>query len=107
MRRSVRLFKPEPPSEEEIVKLLDVCRYAPTAGNSQGMYYIVIRDKETIKKIADVTAEWMQQEIDAGSSDKRYFTTVLRAYNDRGQDIIARNAPMLILQRQNALTEPA
>lgn len=96
MRRSVRLFKPEPPSEEEIVKLLDVCRYAPTAGNSQGMYYIVIRDKETIKKIADVTAEWMQQEIDAGSSDKRYFTTVLRAYNDRGQDIIARNAPMLI-----------
>lgn len=36
MRRSVRLFKPEPPSEEEIVKLLDVCRYAPTAGNSQG-----------------------------------------------------------------------
>ena len=96
MRRSVRLFKPEPPSEEEIVKLLDVCRYAPTAGNSQGMYYIVIRDKETIKKIADATAEWMQQEIDAGSSDKRYFTTVLRAYNDRGQDIIARNAPMLI-----------
>ena len=68
MRRSVRLFKPEPPSEEEIVKLLDVCRYAPTAGNSQGMYYIVIRDN----------------------------TTVLRAYNDRGQDIIARNAPMLI-----------
>ena len=38
----------------------------------------------------------MQQEIDAGSDDKRYFTTVLRAYNERKQDIIARNAPCLI-----------
>ena len=96
MRRSVRLFKPEAPSDEDLTRLLDVCRYAPTAGNSQGLYYIVIRDRETIKKIADATAEWMQQEIDAGSDDKRYFTTVLRAYNDRGQDIIARNAPCLV-----------
>ena len=63
MRRSVRLFKPEAPSDEDLTRLLDVCRYAPTAGNSQGLYYIVIRDRETIKKIADATAEWMQQEI--------------------------------------------
>ena len=51
MRRSVRMFKPQPPTESDVRKLLEVCRYAPTAGNSQGMYYIVISDKEKIRAI--------------------------------------------------------
>lgn len=96
MRRSVRMFKDIAPSEEDVLKLLDVCRYAPTAGNSQGLYYIVINDSEKIKAIAEVTAQWMEQEVADGSSNSRYFTTVLRAYRERGQDIIARQAPMLI-----------
>ena len=96
MRLSVRMFKPQPPTESDVRKLLEVCRYAPTAGNSQGMYYIVISDKEKIRAIAEATAQWMEQEISEGSSNSRYFTTVLRAYRERGQDIIARNAPMLI-----------
>ena len=125
MRRSVRLFKPEAPSDEDLTRLLDVCRYAPTAGNSQGLYYIVIRDRETIKKIADATAEWMQQEIEAGSDDKRYFTTVLRRKSTPAATINAILLPCcaltttadrilsramrraLFLQRPNALTAPA
>lgn len=96
MRRSVRTFKDAIPTEEEITRLLDICRYAPTAGNSQGMYYIVIRDKEKIKAIADAVADWMDEEVAAGTENKRYFMTVLRAYRERGQDIIARNAPVLV-----------
>lgn len=96
MRRSVRNFKAAVPTEEELTKLLDVCRYAPTAGNSQGMYYIVIRDQEKIKAIADTVADWMEAEVEAGTENKRYFMTVLRAYRERGQDIIARRAPCLI-----------
>lgn len=96
MRRSVRIFKPQPPTEEEVRKLLEVCRYAPTAGNSQGMYYVVITDQKKIRAIADATAQWMEDEIAAGSSNSRYFTTVLRVYRQQQQDIIARHAPMLI-----------
>ena len=96
MRRSVRNFKPQAPTDEEIKRLLDVARYAPTAGNSQGMYYVVIRDAEKIKAIADAVANWMEDEVAAGTENKRYFTTVLRAYRERGQDIIARHAPCLI-----------
>ena len=76
--------------------MLEVCRYAPTAGNSQGLYYIVISDKEKIRAIAEATAQWMEKEIEEKTANSRYFTTVLRAYRDRGQDIIARNSPMLI-----------
>ena len=96
MRRSIRNFKSDIPKEEDIIHMLDAARYAPTAGNSQGMYYLVIRDADQIKAIADATADWMEEEIAAGTENKRYFTTVLRAYRERGQDIIARHAPCLI-----------
>ncbi len=96
MRRSVRNFKNAVPTDEDITRLLDAARYAPTAGNSQGMYYIVIRDAEKIHAIADAVADWMDEEVAAGTENKRYFQATLRAYRERGQDIIARHAPCLI-----------
>ncbi len=96
MRRSVRNFKPDVPAEAELTRLLDICRYAPTAGNSQGMYYLVLRDARTIREIADTVAAWMEQEVAAATENKRYFTAVLHTYRERGCDIIARNAPVLI-----------
>ncbi len=96
MRRSVRNFKPAIPTEDELSKLLNITRYAPTATNSQGMYYIVIRDAEKIHAIADAVADWMESRIAESSESKRYFTTILRAYRERGQDIIARKAPGLV-----------
>ncbi len=95
-RRSIRNFKKALPKQEEIVRLLDICRYAPTAGNSQGLAYIVISDAAVIKQIADTVAVWMEEEIAAGSANKRYYRTVLQVYRERQQDIIARQAPMLI-----------
>lgn len=61
-RRSIRNFKPQLVEEEKIRKLLDIARYAPTAANSQGMYYIVVSDEKLIRQIADATADWMELE---------------------------------------------
>jgi len=95
-RRSIRCFKAKAPTEEELTRLLDVCRYAPTATNSQCMYYVVLRGTEQIKAVADAVADWMEIEIVNGSPNKRYYRTVLHHYRDRGVDIIARNSPCLI-----------
>lgn len=97
MRRSVRNFLPRTVEKEKIIKLLDAARYAPTAGNSQGLYYIVLSDPEAIKMVADLTAEWMQLEIDADSPHSRYFANILRTYRERNIDIIARQTPHLII----------
>jgi nitroreductase len=43
-RRSVRAFTNEPVSEEEIIKLMDAARWAPSAGNIQPWEFIVVRD---------------------------------------------------------------
>ena len=96
MRRSVRVFKEQVPTTEDLTKLLDICRYAPTATNSQMMYYVVIRDPQKIKAVTDAVADWMEEEIANGSENKRYYATVLRVYRGQGVDILARNAPCLV-----------
>lgn len=95
-RRSVRQFKPGAPSDEDLRKLLEICRYAPTAGNSQGMYFTIIRNPGTLAAIRQAVADWMQSEVDAGTENKRYFKAVLHMYNEKKVDIITRNAPCLV-----------
>ena len=95
-RRSVRLFKKQIPGKEDVLKLLNICRYAPTAGNSQSMYFTVISNPDTIDKIRKATADWMAEEVEKGTENKRYFKAVLRTFHEKKVDIIERNAPMLI-----------
>jgi nitroreductase len=95
-RRSVRLFKKQIPAKEDVLKLLNICRYAPTAGNSQSMYFTVISNPDTIAKIRQATADWMAGELEKDTENKRYFKAVLRTFYEKKVDIIERNAPMLI-----------
>lgn len=95
MRRSIRNFKPELVSEDKLRQLLDIARYAPSAGNTQGLYYIVVSDKELIKKITKATIDWMQERIEGHDMRRRYFMKTLAVY-ERGADIIARDANQLI-----------
>lgn len=52
-RRSIRKFKPEAVSHEEIEKIVAAASYAPSWKNTQTARYIVIEDKAVIQKIAD------------------------------------------------------
>ena len=52
--RQVREFTAEPPTDEELEALTDVARWSGSSRNSQPWRFIVIRDRETIKRIHDV-----------------------------------------------------
>ncbi len=56
-RRSIRQYEPDPISEEEIDKILEAGRWAPSADNSQPWRFIVLRSREVRKKLAD-TLTW-------------------------------------------------
>ena len=58
-RRSIRNYQNKPVPAELIRKVLNVARMAPTATNTQGISYIVIRDKQKLRRIADLVLEWM------------------------------------------------
>jgi len=45
-RRSIRKYKPEPVSDEELNIVLEAARWAPSWANTQCWRFIVVRDKE-------------------------------------------------------------
>jgi nitroreductase len=51
-RGSTRAFTNEPVSHEEVEQLIDAARHAPSAGNIQPWEFIIIRDPEIKKSIA-------------------------------------------------------
>ena len=53
-RRSVRRYADEPVSDEDVEKVLRAAMAAPSAGNEQPWHFVVIRDRETMRRIMDV-----------------------------------------------------
>lgn len=53
-RRSIRNFKNENVSDELLMKVVELSRFAPSARNSEPCYFKAVRDAETIKNLAGV-----------------------------------------------------
>lgn len=62
-RRSVRKFKDEPVTDEQIELLLRAAHLAPSGSNTQPWNYIVVRSEETRRKVMEVShnQQWMMQ----------------------------------------------
>jgi nitroreductase len=55
-RRSIRKYKDTPVPKEKILQILESARIAPSASHRQPWHFIVVENKETIKKLAK--REW-------------------------------------------------
>lgn len=58
-RRSIRKYKDKEVPEKLIMKLLDAGRQAPSAYNDQPWEFIVVKKKETMKKIIKYKSKFM------------------------------------------------
>ncbi len=106
-RRSCRNFRPQEVPQEDLEKLIDIARYAPTGHNSQNFEFIVIQDKELIQKLAERTAIFfgnLYKMLSApGLEIPPWLATHMRGfrlnyeYYQQGKDRIFRNAPALII----------
>jgi len=56
-RRSVKSFKPEQITDEELMQVLEAGSNAPSGGNKQTPYFIVVQNKEWIAKLCKLNAE--------------------------------------------------
>jgi len=52
-RRSIRKYTSELVADEDIKKLLEAAMAAPTGGNRKPWHFIIIKDRETLNKLAD------------------------------------------------------
>ncbi|MFC1917593.1 nitroreductase family protein [Chloroflexota bacterium] len=57
-RRSVRKFKADPIPDGIVEKVLDAAHWAQSGANAQPWEFIIVRDKETIHKMADTLLEY-------------------------------------------------
>ncbi len=53
-RRSVRGYSEKEVEEEKLEKILKAAMQAPSAGNEQPWHFIVIRDRERLKELANI-----------------------------------------------------
>lgn len=85
-RRSYRKYKPNMPDEEQINRILNAARLAPTWANKQGMHYIVVKEPEKVKKVWKATGQRTKfqeapmfivgviSEKDSGENGIKYFS---------------------------------
>lgn len=58
-RRSHRHFRNKPIERSLLEKLADTIRYAPTGGNAQNVELIFVQDAQRIKKLSDLTVDYL------------------------------------------------
>lgn len=65
LRRSVRVYKTGKVTDEQLERILEAARWAPSGANSQPWEFIVTRDKKKMKKVREIYLnEWKQRKLE-------------------------------------------
>ncbi|MBI5148572.1 nitroreductase family protein [Candidatus Pacearchaeota archaeon] len=85
-RRSVRRFLDEEICEEDLKKIIDAGRYAPSGTNTQPWHFIAITNKEVKSKLKEIVDDIYKKEIEYAKriGDKR-FAALVRAFSGYGK----------------------
>ena len=70
-RKSIRRFKQIPVSGQDIQKILDAGRLAPSANNTQPWSFLVIRDRSVLKTMAGATRDMIDRMIPFAEDGKQ------------------------------------
>lgn len=97
-RRSIRAFRPDPVSEEQLDMLLNTGRFSPTGGNRQNVRYNIIRNR--LPEFRKLVLEELNHMAMAGQGDSWYPSLWQDMYKSFIQDSTDRlffDAPVVIL----------
>jgi nitroreductase/ferredoxin len=106
-RRSIREYKEKRVPFEEIERVIEVARYAPTGHNSQGVRWLVITSPDTIKHLTEIGLEWMRWAVRNIPAMNTVIKGLLRL-QESGQDVFLREAPAVVFTfgPKNSLLSP-
>jgi nitroreductase len=57
-RRSIRRFRPDPVSEDDIIYILEAARLAPSWANTQCWHFVVVTDERVKQDVTAAASEW-------------------------------------------------
>ena len=98
-RRSVRQYRDENVDPALIRQLLDTLAHAPTGVNCRKLTFTAIQDKAVLASLRCRVMAALTQALESGLMPEYagYLTTMVGLWRDRGQDVIFRGAPHLLL----------
>lgn len=70
-RKSIRRFKETPVPDKDIREILEAGRLAPSANNTQPWSFLVIKDKGTVKKMAEAVRQQVDRMIPHAENEKQ------------------------------------
>ena len=94
-RRSTRNYKPDMIEQEKLDTILDAARQVPIGGNNQTNHFLVIRNREVLKTLIELTQtafSEMEATEDTYASLKHSI-----AASKKGGYVFCYNAPLLIV----------
>lgn len=95
-RRSIRKYKDIEVAQEDIMKMLEAARVAPSTNNSQPWQYIVVKEPETIKLLSAVAG---------GQKFIRGAKAIVMALANRGSSCCPNSSSMWYVQDTMIATE--
>lgn len=101
-RRSIRGFFDRPVPRETFEELLNLARTAPTGGNTQGVEFYIIHEKQTLKEITAAVMGWAERSLDLAP----HLAPMVAFHRASGCDNVLRGAPYLILALMDETTKP-
>lgn len=107
-RRSIRRYKDEPISGDNMLQLLEIARFAPSGHNSQGISYLVVEGRENLDAVRGIVIAWMREIVltKPEVAIRFHMPAIIRAH-ENGQDRILRGAPQIIVAHAPAGLAPA
>ncbi len=106
MRRSVRHFNDTPVTEEELAKILDAGKYAPTAKNCQQNALLVLKDEEKIDQALEDCMGQLKVLAKDFAKDKpevsAFFTKKYSEFKEDDVDGLFYGAPLVIFVFSNS-----
>lgn len=97
-RRSIRTYKDRPVPREDITKLIEIARYAPTGHNTQCAEWLVVDSKNELRRLTGIVADWMRWMIanKPEIAQPLHMDKTLQRF-ESGSDVILRDAPVVIV----------
>lgn len=96
--RSHRSYLKKAVPREDLLRLVNMARFAHTGHNTQGVSYVIADDRETLDKAVEIVVE----RLESNEVLRQKFARPFKAYHETGVDIILRGAPSLVLATTNA-----
>jgi nitroreductase len=86
-RRSIRAYTTKEVSDEDVERLIEAARWAPSAGNIQPWAFVVVKDVETKRKLSSATLQTLIQEAPVAIVVCADAARSSRVYGSRGEKL--------------------